>query len=263
MQWFKGGFELIDSHIHADTRPFEDFELMAVSGIEGAITCAHDPLEMTSSDVVMAHFRRLVTVDPERAARNGLKLYIALGIHPRAIPRDPERVIEKLPDLLKNPSVVAVGEVGLDSGSEIEKDVFKSQLKVAEELGYPVIVHTPRRGKADITPQIMDVIDGTIDESMVVVEHVNMEVLPELVETECMLGLTVQPEKLTPEEAVEILREYGTERFVLNSDMSSAPSDPLSVPRTVQRMKMEGFSRSDIRRVSDGNIGDLLKISPI
>ncbi|MGB9838232.1 TatD family hydrolase [Methanothermobacter sp.] len=249
--------------MHADTRPFEDFELMAVSGVEGALTCAHDPLEMISSDVVMAHFQRLLTVDTERAARNGLKLYTALGIHPRAIPHDPERVIEKLPDILRNPSVVAVGEVGLDSGSEIEKDVFKAQLKVAEELGYPVIVHTPRRGKADVTPEIMDLIDGTINESLVVVEHVNREVLPELVETECMLGLTVQPEKLTPEEAVEILQEYGTERFVLNSDMSSAPSDPLSVPRTVQRMKMEGFSSSDIRRVSAENIRDLLKIGSI
>jgi len=236
---------------------------MAVSGMDGALTCAHDPLEMTSSDVVMAHFRRLLTVDPERAARNGLKLYTALGIHPRAIPHDPERVIEKLPDLLRNPSVVAVGEVGLDSGSEIEKDVFKAQLRVADELGYPVIVHTPRRGKADVTPQIIDVIDGTIDESLVVIEHVNMEVLPELLETECMLGLTVQPEKLTPREAVEILREYGTERFVLNSDMSSAPSDPLSVPRTVQRMKMEGFSHSDIKRVSDENIRNLLRISRV
>lgn len=176
-------------------------------------------------------------VEPGRASSRGLKLHVALGIHPRAIPPDHGRVLEELPGLLKNPSVVAVGEIGLDSGSEIEKRVFVEQLQMADELGFPVIVHTPRTGKPEVTPRIVDLIGENIDEDRAVVEHVNMDVLPDLIETECILGLTVQPEKLTPSEAVDILREYGTERFVLNSDMSSAPSDPLSVPRTVHRMR--------------------------
>ncbi|MCQ8905185.1 MAG: TatD family hydrolase [Methanothermobacter sp.] len=251
---------MIDSHIHADTRPIEDFDLMAVSGVEEAVTCAHDPLEALSSDVILAHLRRLLMVEPGRASSRGLKLHVALGIHPRAIPPDPGRVLEELPGLLKNPSVVAVGEIGLDSGSEIEKRVFVEQLQMADELGFPVIVHTPRTGKPEVTPRIVDLIGENIDEDRAVVEHVNMDVLPDLIETECILGLTVQPEKLTPSEAVDILREYGTERFVLNSDMSSAPSDPLSVPRTVHRMRMEGFGRREIRRVSRENIKDILKI---
>ena len=40
---------MIDAHIHADTRPYEDFEIMAIAGVEAAITCAHDPLKMRYS----------------------------------------------------------------------------------------------------------------------------------------------------------------------------------------------------------------------
>ncbi|MEJ8543031.1 TatD family hydrolase [Methanothermobacter wolfeii] len=251
---------MIDSHIHADTRPFEDFEAMAVSGIREAVTCAHDPLEMLSSDVVMAHFRRILKVDPHRAALNGLKLHTALGVHPRAIPHDYMKVLEELPELLSDPSVVAVGEIGLDSGSETEMNVFIEQLRIADETDRRVIVHTPRSGKEEITPLIADLLSQHIDERRAVIEHVNMDVIPLLIESDFMLGLTVQPEKLTPQEAVQILKEYGTDRFVLNSDMSSSPSDPLSVPRTVHRMRISGFGEGDIMRVSEKNIRKFLKI---
>ena len=38
---------MIDAHIHADTRPYEDFEIMAIAGVEKAVTCAHDPMKMS------------------------------------------------------------------------------------------------------------------------------------------------------------------------------------------------------------------------
>ena len=33
---------MIDTHAHVDTRPFEDFELMAVAGVTDVLTLAHD-----------------------------------------------------------------------------------------------------------------------------------------------------------------------------------------------------------------------------
>jgi predicted metal-dependent TIM-barrel fold hydrolase len=75
-----------------------------------------------------------------------------------------------------------------------------------------------------------------------------------------LLGLTVQPQKVTPEEAVVLLEEYGVEKFVLDSDMSSSPSDPLSVPKTVHRMRLAGFSEKEIERVSEGNVAEFYGI---
>lgn len=248
----KGDF-MIDSHVHADTRPYEDFEKMAVAGIESAVTCAHDPLKMSISDVVFDHWNRILNNDVKRAAENGLKLYVALGIHPRSISKDFERALEKLPSFLENDSIVAIGEIGLETASESEKNIFKKQLQLAEALKMKVIVHTPRRNKKEITQITTSIIEENIDPRMAVIDHVDSTIVNDVIEMGSMLGLTVQPKKMTPDEAVSILNEYGFEKFALDSDMSSSPSDPLSVPKTVHKIKLAGFDKKDIRKVSKDN----------
>jgi len=245
---------MIDSHVHADTRPYEDFEKMTIAGIETAITCAHDPLKMSTSDVVFDHWNRILNNDIKRAAENGLRLYTAIGIHPRSISIDFERALEKLPSFLENESIVAIGEIGLETASESEKNIFKRQLEVAESLKMKVVVHTPRRNKKEITGITTSIIEENIDPKMVVIDHVDNTIIDDVIEIGTMLGLTVQPKKMTPDEAVSILNEYGFEKFALDSDMSSSPSDPLSVPKTVHRMKLKGFNESDIKKVSNDNI---------
>jgi uncharacterized protein len=244
---------MIDSHVHADTRPYEDFEKMAVAGIETAVTCAHDPLKMSVSDVVFDHWHRILNNDVKRAAENGLKLYVALGIHPRSISQDFERALEMLPSFLENDPIVAIGEIGLETASKSEKDIFKKQLQLAETLKMKVIVHTPRRNKAEITGITTSIIEENIDSKMVVIDHIDSTIVNEVIETGAMLGLTVQPKKMTPDEAVSLMDEYGFEKFSLDSDMSSSPSDPLSVPKTVHRMKLAGFNEKDIKKVSNDN----------
>jgi len=251
---------MIDSHIHADTRPFEDFEKMVISGIESAITCAHDPLRMSSSDVVLDHFHRLLKNDRERALKNGLNLYTAIGIHPRSISKDYELVMSKIPSLIENKNVVAVGEIGLETASEIEKDVFKKQLIMADELKMKVIVHTPRTNKRSVTEITCSLIEENIEKSLVVIDHVDSTIIDYLIDFGTMLGITVQPLKMSPKEAVKLFHEYGVNRFLLNSDMSSSPSDPLSVPKTVHKMMLDKFKNSEISRVSHDNASKFFNI---
>lgn len=251
---------MIDSHVHADTRPYEDFEKMAVAGIEAAVTCAHDPLKMSVSDVVFDHWHRILNNDVKRAAENGLKLYVALGIHPRSISKDFEMALEKLPSFLKNDSIVAVGEIGLETASESEKNIFKKQLQLAEALEMKAIVHTPRTNKKEITRITTSIIEENIDPAMVVIDHVDRTIVNDVMDIGAMLGLTVQPKKMTPDEAVSVLDEYGFDKFSLDSDMSSSPSDPLSVPKTVHKIKLAGFNEKDIRKVSHDNAAKFFEL---
>lgn len=245
---------MIDAHIHADTRPYEDFKLMAIAGVEAAITCAHDPLKMSSSAVVLDHFHRMMNNDSKRAAENGLKLYTALGIHPRSISSDYKVVLDKLPSLLENGNIVAIGEIGLETASSSEKDIFIKQLNLAQKMEMKVIMHTPRRNKREVTKKALSLLDEHIEQSLVQIDHVDNSIIDLLVDFEGLRGITVQPQKMTPQEAVTLLEEYGTQRFVLDSDMSSSPSDPLSVPKTVHEMKLAGFNKVDIKRVSQDNV---------
>ncbi|MGC9516627.1 MAG: TatD family hydrolase [Methanomicrobiales archaeon] len=244
---------MIDSHIHADTRPFEDFENMSIAGLEAAITCAHDPLRMSSSDVVLDHFHRLLNNDRQRALQNGLNLYVAIGIHPRSISKNYEIVMKKLPSLIEDTNVVAIGEIGLETASQQEKEIFQEQLIMADDLKMKVIVHTPRTNKKAVTKITCSIIEENIDPSLVVVDHVDQNIVDDLIDFGTMLGLTVQPLKMDPDGAVDLLKKFGVDKFLLNSDMSSSPSDPLSVPKTVHKMKLADFKDKDIMRASHVN----------
>ena len=185
---------MIDAHIHADTRPYEDFEKMAVAGVKKAISCAHDPMRMSTSDVVLDHIHRIIENDTQRAGKNGLKLYSAIGIHPRSISSDYVVILDKLPELLDNENVVAIGEIGLENGSELEIRVFKKQLQLAQDLDMKVIVHTPRTNKREITEITASLIEDNIDTSLVQIDHVDASIIERVLEFDGLLGLTVQPQ---------------------------------------------------------------------
>ena len=251
---------MIDAHIHADTRPYEDFEKMAVAGVKKAISCAHDPMRMSTSAVVLDHIDRIMVNDTQRAAKNGLKLFSAVGIHPRSISSDYEVVFDKLPELLDNENVVAIGEIGLENASELEIKIFKQQLQLAQDLGMKVIIHTPRTNKKEVTEITASVIEDNIDTSLVQIDHVDASIIGRVLEFDGLLGLTVQPQKMTPEEAVILMDEYGYDKFVLDSDMSSSPSDPLSVPKTVHQLRIANIEKQNIKKVSITNVSNFYKI---
>ncbi len=251
---------MIDAHIHADTRPYEDFEKMAVAGIDKAVSCAHDPMRMSTSDVVLDHINRIMENDTKRAADNGLKLYSAIGVHPRSISPDYEVVLDKLPEMLEYKNVVAIGEIGLETGSELEVEVFKKQLKLAQDLNMKVIVHTPRTNKKEVTEITASLIEDNIETKLVQLDHVDRSIIDRVFDLDGILGITVQPQKMTPDEAVNMMEEYGFDKFVLDSDMSSSPSDPLSVPKTVHRLKLAGVEAVNIKKVSYSNVSDFFSI---
>ncbi len=251
---------LIDAHIHADTRPYEDFEKMVISGVDTAITCAHDPLRMTTAEVVLDHFHRLLNNDIKRASANGLNLYVALGMHPRSISQNHDMVIEQLPNLLQNELMVAIGEIGLETTSTEEKNIFTRQLEIADDLKAKVIVHTPRTNKKEVTKTTTEIILENIDPKLVLIDHVDFKIVDDLIDHDFTLGLTVQPLKMSPSDAVKLLKKYGTDRFVLNSDISSSPSDPISVPKTVHAMRMADLKEKYIKDVSEKNASNFFNL---
>ena len=251
---------MIDAHVHADTRPYEDFEKMAVAGVDKAVSCAHDPMRMSTSDVVLDHIHRFMENDTKRAANNGLNLYSAIGMHPRSISSDYEIVLDKLPEMLEYKNVVAIGEIGLETGSKLEVEVFKKQLNLAQDMNMKVIVHTPRTNKKAITEITASLIEDNIETNLVQLDHVDRSIIERVLDFEGLLGITVQPQKMTPDEAVNMMDEYGYDKFVLDSDMSSSPSDPLSVPKTVHRLRLAGVEAVNIKKVSYTNAADFFKI---
>ena len=73
-------------------------------------------------------------------------LYAMIGIFPTEAKTYTPEIEEKLRDMAKNFKIKAVGEIGLDyywdkSFVDLQKEVFVKQIKLANELNLPIVVH--------------------------------------------------------------------------------------------------------------------------
>lgn len=128
---------LFDTHAHYDDERFdEDREQLLSSLTEKGVGLVVNPgitLETSRMAVEMAHRYDHV--------------YAAVGIHPENCHDFVPQQIEALRELAKEEKVVAIGEIGLDyyweenPPRELQQEVFRAQLALAQELDLPVIVH--------------------------------------------------------------------------------------------------------------------------
>jgi len=251
---------MIDTHMHADARSGEDFKEMYLAGIDCAITCSYYPYKIPQDIVLLNHLNRILELDTKRASEHGIDLKVALGIHPTNSNVNPEIIFENLYNWIDSNQIVAIGEIGLEDLTDSEIEIFKKQLDIASETNSKVIIHTPRKNKLEVLKVILDIVPQHINENQAVIDHVNPNVIEEVIDTDCMLGLTVQPQKMDRFEAISILDKYGFDKFLLNSDISNKPSDPLSVPKTVRELERQGYKKSEINKVAQDNAKKFFKI---
>ena len=251
---------MIDTHMHADARSGEDFKEMYLAGIDCAITCSYYPYKIPNDTVLLNHLNRILELDTKRAREHGLDLKVALGIHPTNSNVKPDIIFENLYKWIESGQIIAIGEIGLEDLTKNEIDIFKQQLDIASETDSKVIIHTPRKNKQEVLKVILDILPQHIDENHAVIDHINPNVIEEVIDTDCMLGLTVQPQKMDKFEAISILDKYGFDKFLINSDISNKPSDPLSVPKTIRELKKQGYKQSEIDKVSHRNAERFFKL---
>lgn len=251
---------MIDTHIHADARSGEDFKEMYLAGIDSAITCSYYPYKIDSEIILLNHLNRILEYDTKRASQYGLDLKVALGIHPTNALKNVELIYDELYKWIDAKQIVAIGEIGLEDLTDAEISVFKKQLDIADETNSKVIIHTPRKNKLEVLKVILDIVPEHLDEKQAVIDHINHEIIGEVIDKNYMLGLTVQPQKLDVAGAIGILDEFGFDKFLLNSDMSNKPSDPLSVPKTIRELTRLGYKNSQIEKISHENAKEYFKI---
>ena len=75
------------------------------------------------------------------------EVYFAVGVHPSDAEFYTAEVEETIKRLSEDKKCVAIGEIGLDYhyegyDKEVQKSAFIKQLKLANEVGLPVIIHT-------------------------------------------------------------------------------------------------------------------------
>lgn len=144
----------IDTHAHLDCPDFNDDREKLIASLfeSGCIAIVNPSIDPTNAKTVQNLFLRHPT-----------KIFTGVGIHPHQVTTYVQsgddvfdllhRDIEQIRSLGKSDGVVAIGECGLDyfrlpdepsrRGKiiELQKDLFRLQLDIANDLDLPVIVH--------------------------------------------------------------------------------------------------------------------------
>lgn len=245
---------IFEPHIHMISRVTDDYERMAAAGI----THICEPQfwlgqPRTSVGTYIDYFKHLTEYEVQRAADFGIKHYCNIGMNPKEA-NDTKLAKEVLPILdewVDHPLALAVGEIGLDSHTPAEEECMRFQLELARRKNMPVMVHTPHREKYKGTKRIIDVIrEVGNDPALILIDHNNEETIPLTKNAGMWAGHTVYPvTKLSPERACNILKQYGTERMMINSSADWGPSDCCNVPKTVGEMMRQGFTDEQIKEV--------------
>lgn len=244
---------IFDPHIHMTSRTTTDYEQMYAAGVRALVEPAFwlgQP--RTSVGSFMDYFDGLLGWEPFRAAQFGIAHHCAIALNPKEA-NDPRcaEVLDLLPRYLAKDRVVAVGEVGYDSMTPEEDVAFARQLSLAADNELPVLVHTPHRDKASGTSRTLAVVrESGLDPGMVVVDHLNEVTVPLVIDSGCWMAFSIYPDtKMDPDRMVRILKEFGTDRMLVNSAADWGKSDPLRTRLTGDAMLAAGFTAEDVEKV--------------
>jgi predicted metal-dependent TIM-barrel fold hydrolase len=244
---------IFDPHIHMTSRTTDDYAAMAAAGVRAVVEPSFwlgQP--RTNPGSFADYFDSLIGWEPYRASQFGIVHHATIALNPKEA-NDPRcrGVLDLLPRYLDKDGVVAVGEIGYDSMTPVEDEVFAAHLELAKEFGLPALVHTPHRDKAAGTRRTLAVVaESGLDPGRVLVDHLNELTVAPVRQSGCWTGFSIYPEtKMSPPRMVEILKEYGTERVLVNSAADWGRSDPLLTVETGRAMLAAGFSEDDVDRV--------------
>ena len=128
---------MIDVHCHLTGEEYPDIERVLFHAKQDGV-----------SRMICSGFDLDSSYIAAELARKHEGVYFTAGFHPSELDKYRDGDLEKLKLLCKDEKCVAVGEIGLDyhfddnPPKETQKELFIEQLKIADELGLPVVIHS-------------------------------------------------------------------------------------------------------------------------
>lgn len=247
---------MIDSHAHLDDEAFDDdrdqvINALYENGIDFIVNIACDLKSSKTS---------------QELAKTYENIYATVGVHPHDAITYTDEVEETLKILAQEKKVVAVGEIGLDyyydnSPRHIQKEVFKRQLKLANELRKNVVVHS-----RDASQDTFDILKEAHDiyefKAVIHCYSQSLEMLKEYLRLGDYISLggavTFKNSKIRK----EVAKIVPLDRLLLETDcpyMTPVPyrgkrNEPKYVNIVAEYIAdLRGISKSDLVKVTDEN----------
>ena len=196
-----------DTHCHISKEYYENIDLLIKENKEARV----DKIVISGCD--KQSIKESITIASKYSS-----IYLSLGYHPNSTEFVGVKELKLLESLLVNTSkVVALGEIGLDYYWEEEtknkqKDMFRKQMKLAEQLNLPVVIHS--RNSSEDTIEILKEFNC---KGIIHCFTENLETAKKYIELGYKLGiggiLTFKNSELR-----EVIKEISLEHIVLETD---------------------------------------------
>lgn len=288
-----GVVPFIDAHCHTHTRSFDDWETLGATGCAALVISAGVPnllhLEVHEEMPDLADLRyywgQPIRFAPLAEAKHYIKVYVAIGLSSMSGWKDWEKALELMPEYLKDPHVIGIGEIGLDPRQiqyqwpmEEQEVALAEQTRIAKQHDVPLILHTPtppppdsgKRGgdrraesvaadvprgeyKLHYLKKDLEIINRAgLSHELLIVDHSDETTIEwTLRETGAYVGISVGSyfRVTDPHFFAEVIDRHGPERIIVNTDHAAQLScDILAVPTAIREMRRRGIEEEAIRR---------------
>jgi len=250
-------------------RVTDDYLAMLTAGCQAVTEPAFwAGFDRSSAQGFYDYFCQLTEHEPRRAAKFGLPHFCWLCLNPKEAEdiKLAEEVLALIPQFLDRPTVLGLGEIGLNRNTRNELKVLEWHVDLAARHNQLILVHTPHlEDKLKGTRLTLDVLrsDSRIRPERVIIDHVEEHTVRLVLDAGFWAGLTLYPEtKCTPARAIDIVETCGPARLWLNGACDWGVSLPLAVPRTALEMRKRGHSPAAVDRLIYQNPFDFLSQSP-
>ena len=261
--------KVIEPHIHMIARTTQDYERMArmhtVACCEPAFWAGYD---RTSPEAFHDYFTHISEFEPTRAAQYGIEHYCWICINPKEADNLDlaRKVISFIPEFLEKPTVLGIGEIGLNKNTRNEMTVFEEQVELAIRHGQLIWIHTPYLAdKYKGTRRMVEYLNGhgKVDPEKVAFDHCEEHTVRMIRDGGYWASMTIYPiTKNSPGRVVDTLELFGIERMMVDASGDWGPSDPGTLHDAIFEMKRRGHPEERVETVFYNNPCYFLGQSP-
>jgi len=224
--------------------------------------------DRSSADGFEDYFRQLTEFEPKRAAQYGIRHYSWICMNPKE-GDDRElaaKVLARIPKFLDCPTVLGIGEIGMNRVTRNEVATFRDHVEIALARDQLIHIHTPHlEDKYKGTRVTIDSLQcyNEIAPSRVLIDHAEEHTIEMILANGYWTGLTLYPQtKVSPQRAVDMIERHGPERICVASACDWGPSVPVAVPWFIMEMRRRRHPEALIRKIVFDNPVEFLSQSP-
>lgn len=252
---------IFDSHAHYNDSRFDEdrdkvLTALPEQGVRGVISCG-DTLESSAVSQSLAEKYNYI--------------YFTAGIHPHNAKDATSEMEDTLKEFAKHEKMVAIGEIGLDyyydhSPRDVQIDVFRRQINLANQLDLPVVVHN-----RDAHQDTYDILSELKPKGVVHSYSGSIEMAERFLELGYYFGFTGVVTFKNARRPLEVVEFLPADRILVETDcpyLAPVPfrgkrSDSSMITATITKMaEIKGMEPQELLDITFDNTCRLFNIDP-